>query len=129
MIPAAAGPGPAAATALGVAAVSGDAIQKKKSGALAGAAGGAAASTEHDDDDDDHDHDHDEDKVELARQNLAYHDQNMKTVNEATKIAMDAAQNDYFEAVDKLYKAEADSPEAWMYLQYQNKCRAEGRGH
>ncbi len=52
----------------------------------------------------------------------------MKRVNEAAKIAMDNARDDYFEAVNILYRAEADSQENLMDLQYENHCRAGGGG-
>ncbi len=45
---------------------------------------------------------------------------------------MDAAQKDYFEAVNDLYEAELHNhdQEAWIDLQYQKqKCRAEKGGH
>jgi hypothetical protein len=41
---------------------------------------------------------------------------------------MDIAQNNHFEAVKTLYRAEEESQTDWMDLQYQNHCRAEGGG-
>ncbi len=50
---------------------------------------------------------------------------NLQRANQAAKIATD----DYLEAVNELHTAQADSHEAWIDLQYQKKCRAEGGGH
>ncbi len=50
--------------------------------------------------------------------------QKMIQVNEEAKIAMDAAQNDYFVAVKELYDAESKKEEAFMYLQYQKHIRS-----
>jgi hypothetical protein len=50
--------------------------------------------------------------------------QKMIQVNEDAKIAMDAAQNDYFVAVNDLYEAESNKEEALMHLQQgKQKCR------